>query len=373
MDESKKSQFEKGKLLVCVPTLKKCLLAKEWTVEDFCRQTDITKATARRLLSGGPSRVSTLRPIAHELGVAMIDLVDPVEYEDTATDSASGGRDSEEEPSSSEWVAGRPLTSVQSTSNGLQYRVFRMKHRHQPSRFGRGKRYEFAHLSDGAQKHLKSRLVRHIEICDLLIRHEHFPICYATFPESPGDTWWVVDEWVDGSSLDEWLVELDSAVPLHTTASWAMQLANALSAMHEVSVIRRELSPKNLLVRASGDALILTDFELAKLSGNLPTVSSQWPDDPYRAPEIGVGMGEPTAAADIYSWGRIVTHLIAGELPQRGKEGDAIGVQIPKTVRELIVACTTVRPSQRPADFCEVEPVLQQWQHTLRSEGNDGA
>ncbi len=370
MDESKKSQFEKGKLLICVPTLKKCLLAKEWTVEDFCRQTDITKATARRLLSGGPSRVSTLRPIAHELGVAMIDLVDPVEYEDTEANKVSDCDDSETEPSSSEWIAGRPLTNVQNTSNGLQYRVFRMKHRHQPSRFGRGKRYEFAHLSDEAQHQLKSRLVRHIEICDLLIRHEHFPICYATFPESSGDAWWVVDEWVDGSSLAEWLLEIEGPVPLHTTACWAMQLAKALSAIHEASVIRRELSPRNLLVRASDDLLMLTDFELAKLSGNLPTVSSHWPDDPYRAPEIGAG--EPTAAADVYSWGRIISQLVVGKLPERGKEGDAMGVQLPKAVRELIITSTALRQSQRPSTFGEVLPVLNQWQHSLGMEGNDG-
>ena len=56
--------------------------------------------------------------------------------------------------------------------------------------------------------------------------------------------------------------------------------------------------------------MVLTDFELAKLLDGNPTVAGRWPDDEYRAPEIGEeGIDE---RADLYSWGRILVRAIAG-------------------------------------------------------------
>ena len=350
-------------------TLRRLIHAKEWTFEEFYEQTGIARKTARNMITGGPSRVSTLRSIAHELGVAMIDLVDPIEYEEAATATQNDMETPTGEFSSHEWIPGRPLSSVQTTSNGLQYRIFRVQHRYQSTRFGRGKRYEFAHLPDDARDKLKEWLVRHTEVCDLLFHHEQFPICYATFPETPGYAWWVVDEWVEGNTLSENIYENKQPIAVPIIANWSVQLAKALAALHDAGVIRRELNPTNILVRAADGTLMLTDFELAKLSGNLPTVSSQWLDDPYRAPEIGAG--EPTAAADIYSWGRILSGLLAGVLPPQGEESAALSMKAPQPVRELIKASTSLRHSQRPSSFHEILPVLNDWVGSLGVKGSD--
>ena len=363
MSDSKPANANKGKLRVDVYALKRLLAANGWAQEDLCHETGITKATARRLIAGGPARMSTLRSIAQELGVEPIDLIDASEYERPQEAEAATP-----EIETSEWLPGRPLTEVQTTSNGLQYRIFRMQHRHQPTRFGRGKRYEFAHLADEAQEQLKDRFVRHMEVCDRIGRHPQFPICYATYPEKEDRVWWVIDEWVDGPTLAERLAEGTPSLPV--AAKWSSNLAAGLSAMHELGIVRRELSPENVLVCETDDVLQLTDFELAKLAGNLPTVSEQWPDDPYRAPEIGAG--EPTPAADLYSWGRIVTHLIAGELPPRGKESSSLVKRLPKPVFELVTTCTALRQSQRPASFDDVLPIIDDWVKSQSKEPTHG-
>jgi serine/threonine protein kinase len=348
---------------VDVYALKRLLFANGWTLEEFRKETCVTKATARRLMAGGPARMSTIRSIAQDLGVEPIDLIDASEYERPQETKAVTPK-----VELREWITGRPLTEIKTTSNGLQYRIFRMQHRHQPTRFGRGKRYEFAHLADSAQEQLKNRFVRHMEVCDRIGRHPQFPTCYATYPEPGERVWWVIDEWVDGLTLAGRLAAGPPSLPV--AAKWSSQLAAGLSAMHSVGIVRRDLSPENILVREADESLLLTDFELAKLAGNLPTVSDQWPDDSYRAPEIGAG--EPTPAADLYSWGRIVTHLVAGELPPREKESSSLVKRLPKPVFELITACTALRQSQRPASFDKVLPIMVDWVKSQSKEPNHG-
>ena len=82
-------------------------------------------------------------------------------------------------------------------------------------------------------------------------------------------------------------------------------IACGLKALHRAGIIRRELSPRFVLLREADDRPILMDLELAKLSEGVPTVSPQeWPEDPYRAIEVG-GDAPIDARADLYSWGRI--------------------------------------------------------------------
>ena len=60
------------------------------------------------------------------------------------------------------------------------------------------------------------------------------------------------------------------------------QIAEGLKALHAAEIIRRELSPRFVLLRESGiESVVLTDFELGKLFDGSPTVASDWPSDPY--------------------------------------------------------------------------------------------
>lgn len=352
MGTRENAEVAKGMVRVNLKALHRLTLAQAWTQQDLIEESGLTKPTVQRIHRTGRARMTTLREVADALGIDPFDLIDPAEYEpEVAEEDRSTSLES-----SAEWLIGSPLTEVRTASNGLQHRMFRMQHRHQPTRFGRGKRYELSQLPDEAAQRLRAKLVRHIEVCDLVGRCGQFPVCYATYPESERWVWWVIDEWVEGVTLNQSLTK--STPTIARAATWAWELGDALNRLHRAGVIRRELSPENIIVR-DDQSLMLTDFELAKLVENGPTVSEHWPDDPYRAPEIGAG--QPTTAADWYSWGRIVAHAIAGELPDRGHEADALAKRAPKEVTLLVAKCVRPRPSERPTDWSEVCGVVESW------------
>ena len=338
-----------GKLKVDPYRLRKLLIARGLTLEELQEASLVSKQTAQRLIRGGETRMSTLRDVAAALGVRPMDLVHPSEYEPEEIAAAA--------PSSGDWEITAPVGLMQAASNGLMFRIFRMQHRHQPVRFGRGKRYELFELPTDEKELLRTQLVRHMEVCDATGRSPQLPVCYAAFPEPSQWVWWIVDEWVDAAPLID---QLDGdPLPLPRVARWALELAEGIGSLHAAKVIRRELNPSNVHVRDADGTLLLTDFELAKLCGDGPTVSGEWPDDPYRAPEIGAG--EPTTAADLYSWGRVVAHLVAGVLPERGKELAAVQKRLSSRVAHVVAHCTQLPPSERCQSVDEIMPTVRAW------------
>lgn len=362
MSESQPSQANvKGAYRVDAAALKKRMIAESCTIEGICRKHHIQKRTIRRMLSGGPTRLATINKVASILGVNPTVLVERSEYAPEAS-----GKPEESAPeqsrSAGEWNAIRPVTEVRTASNGLQYRIFQMQHLHQPGRVGRGKRYDFGHLPDDEHARLKGQIVRHPQVCDRVGRHPGVPISYSTYPgEEPG-VWWVVDQWIDGSLLAE---RLDNgSVETLPLPMLARQLAEALAALHAAGIVCRELNPQRVLLRSGDQQAIVTDFELAKLTDGSPTVSDDWPDDQYRAPEVGAG--EATPAADLYSWGRIVTHAAIGQLPERGAEAAALTAHVPKGVAAILAACCELRRSKRPQNCAEAIRVAADWERQRR-------
>jgi serine/threonine protein kinase len=123
------------------------------------------------------------------------------------------------------------------------------------------------------------------------------------------------------------------------------------------------LSPRFVLIRRGDNAAVLTDFELAKLLDGAPTVSPKkaWPDDPYRAVEVD-GDAPIDARADIYSWGRILVHVVVGELPAKRQEADALGkAALPPAVRRLALSCVAPARSARPNSMDEVLAAIKKW------------
>lgn len=335
---------------------RKALLRKGWTQEELEKKC-LSRQTVKRMAQGGEAKMKTLLELAETLGVKPIEIVDPSCYENP--------KEVTPPPVESSWEISEPLGEVQTASNGMVYRTFRMVHRHQPMRLGRGKRYELFELPTDEKEQLRARLLRHADICDLVGRCPQLPICYTTYPDTREWVWWVIDEWVDGVPLAQ---RIDSQpICLADAARWAEELAIGIQALHAAQIIRRELNPRNVLVREQDGSLLFTDFELAKLSGEGPTVSGIWPDDPYRA--IEVGLGTPTPAADLYSWGRIVTHMVTGKLPPRGQELEELGTRLSSRISKLIAHCTLKSPSERCQTVEEVLPTVKKWKQETCGAG----
>ncbi len=337
--------------------LKRLRLAQGLTVEEFARRHDgaINKRTVAKVFGGEPVQLSVAKFIQKAFGVEnLLDIIDPDEYTRpegaSAADATGGGL--------REWIETDRPSAVLTASNGLQYRIYKLRHRYEPARLGRGKRYELFHLPSDEQERLRHLLLRHLQVCDLVCSDPYFPACYGTFPDQGGNVWWVVDRWIDGATLEDLLNSgplAASRLPEVMTA-----LAESLRVLHAAGVVRRELSPATVLLPEGEPDVLLTDFELAKLTDRGPTVSARWPDDPYRAPEVAAG--DADARADLYSWARILVHAASGNLPPPGEDIQLLETaKLPRAVIRVAKQCLARPRSQRPKDMSPVLQALRRW------------
>ena len=255
-----------------------------------------------------------------------------------------------------EWSVEEVLTGWITASNQLQFQVCRLRHQH-VRRFARGKRYELRAMSTDEQKRCRALFTRHAEVCAAIGDHPHV-IRNITTCESPQkDAWWVIDEWVEGKPLSHLLSQ--TRCSSQSAIALARQIAEGLLALHQVKIVRRELSPQSILLIDEGTHAVLTEFELAKLLDGSPTVSrDDWPTDPYRAPEAN--SPDVDFRADIYSWGRLALHLLVGRLPLEGQELDALRkVKLSSGLEKLLLKCVSVSRRSRPKGFEDVIAALR--------------
>lgn len=327
-------------------------------LQQFCGKSGLDKATARKLSKGTPVTLTTLTIAAKVFGITdHLELLHPDELVALGVDPAvtvSG-------ETVQEWQVEAHLTAWEKTANGLQYHVARLRHRFLPSRLARGKCYELRHLAVAERQRLDVQLRRHPDVCGQIGHHPNVAEnITATFVEN-GGLWWVLDRFEDGTTLAERLAE----GPLEGTSLKTVMtgIAAGLDALHREKIIRRELSPRFVLLRKKDLTPVLTDFELAKLLDGVPTVSpvGGWPDDPYLAEEV-VGRGTVDGRADLYSWGRVFVHCLTGRLPEPGADADAVRTSdLSSGLRAVLIACLALPKSDRPASVADVLKALKKW------------
>lgn len=196
-----------------------------------------------------------------------------------------------------------------------------------------------------------------------------------------------VMELVSGPTLSGVLKErvLDPLQVVHVT----LQLASALSAVHAVGVVHRDLKPDNILVTgdlesslSSVPAVKVLDFGIAKSnepSAQHKTVTGSIMGTPaYMAPEQVAAM-PVSPGTDIYALGEILYEMLAGQRLFRGEQmqllrskimGEIPPLSLPEglpsreRLEALIRATLTFEPAARPsmADVVrELEAVLVEW------------
>jgi eukaryotic-like serine/threonine-protein kinase len=147
----------------------------------------------------------------------------------------------------------------------------------------------------------------------------------------------LVMEYLDGETLSERLER--GAIPIEQAIPFAIQIAEALSALHDRGVIHRDLKPSNVMLTAGGVKLL--DFGLAKLRDGEyaevvtePTKSLSLTDPgsivgtlPYMAPEQIEGQPVDTRT-DIFSFGVVLYEMIAGRRPFAGDTRAALMASI---------------------------------------------
>ncbi|HWB72677.1 MAG TPA: protein kinase, partial [Egibacteraceae bacterium] len=176
-----------------------------------------------------------------------------------------------------------------------------------------------------------------------------------------GDRYYLVMDWVDGTSLQRVLDERgDPGLPFPTVLGWLDQVAAALDHLHrhEPPIVHQDVKPANLVLDARR-RVVLVDFGISAPAGHArPTpVGSAG----YTAPELAAG-GPATPAADVYSLGATAFALLTGAPPRGGplrwhglRQAEAGAAE-----RALRRALST-DPAQRPGSAGELVERLRAW------------
>ena len=171
----------------------------------------------------------------------------------------------------------------------------------------------------------EERLARFEREAKLLASLNHPNIATIHGLEEDSDTRFLVLELVEGDTLADRLKR--GAIPVEESLKLALQIAEALEAAHEKSVIHRNLKPANIKVTPEGKVKVL-DFGLAKAFmgdgsdvnlTNSPTLSMAATEQgvilgtaAYMSPEQA--RGETTdKRADIWAFGVVLFEMLTGQ------------------------------------------------------------
>ena len=136
-----------------------------------------------------------------------------------------------------------------------------------------------------------------------------------------GEHHYFVMEYVDGVTAYD-RVEEEKQLSEDEAMKILRQVACALLHAHEAGFIHRDVKPKNIMISTKGDVK-LADLGLARAMSDLETAEAEagraYGTPYYISPEQIKGKVDITPAADIYSLGATIYHLVTGRVPFPGK------------------------------------------------------
>jgi serine/threonine protein kinase len=209
----------------------------------------------------------------------------------------------------------------------------------------------------------RQRFAREAEVA-LRVRHPSV-VQLLDHGISEEDVPYLVYQYVESEDLAA-RIERDGAQDPNIALEWALDLADALSAVHEAGVLHRDLSPGNVLITPEGRA-VLSDFGAARPveGGGFQTAAGVLIGTPgYMAPEL-FDFQAPSEAADQFAWAATIAGALVGEPPyggtrpvevlQRIARGgalrlpDAVVQRIPQSARVLEQALSLDPEARMPA------------------------
>ncbi|UJA09751.1 serine/threonine protein kinase [Streptomyces collinus] len=169
---------------------------------------------------------------------------------------------------------------------------------------------------------------------------------------------WVATAYAAGPSLAAAVTE-GGALPAHTVRALGAGLAEALTAVHELGLVHRDVKPSNVLLTLDGPLLI--DFGIARATAGTASLTATGVSvgsPGYMAPEQILGKGV-TGAADVFSLGAVLAYAATGEPPFPGDSSAALLYKVvheePELgsltgeLRQAAAACLAKDPAARPA------------------------
>ena len=144
-------------------------------------------------------------------------------------------------------------------------------------------------------------------------------------------SYFVVTEFVEGTSLRSWLDEREGVTT--EVLEVFVKIARALSHAHQANVVHRDLKPANILVNNQSEPFLI-DFGLARRQGEATMTATRavLGTPVYMSPEQASGKSHYVdGGSDIFSFGVMLYEAITGELPFRGADPHVLMHQIRST------------------------------------------
>jgi len=186
--------------------------------------------------------------------------------------------------------------------------------------------------------------------------HPGLPTVREDFFE--GDSYVLVMDWVDGTSLDQVVAARGApGMPLPSVLRWATQLAAAIDHLHahRPVIVHGDVKPANAVLTPD-DRVVLVDFGIA--TNGVVTRSGTIG---YAAPEVLDGQA-PTAAADIYGLAATLLALLTGRPPGDVRppwDGlDPITIEV---IERGLRPGLALEPDRRPASARELVERMRSW------------
>lgn len=144
------------------------------------------------------------------------------------------------------------------------------------------------------------------------LNHPNITHLYAFTPHE--NTYWMVMEFVDGKTLEDWLKIKGTLTPT-IACSILLQMLDGLEHAHRKGIIHRDLKPANIMISQEGEVKIM-DFGIARIrnSQRLTQHGKSVGTLEYMAPEQIQGK-EGDELTDIYAAGNILYELLSGQTP----------------------------------------------------------
>ncbi|MDX3646246.1 serine/threonine-protein kinase, partial [Streptomyces sp. MB09-02B] len=175
-------------------------------------------------------------------------------------------------------------------------------------------------------------------------------------PEAPVP--WVATGYAAGPSLAAAVAD-GGPLPPHSVSVLGAGLAEALSAVHALDLVHRDVKPSNVLLTVDGPLLI--DFGIARATDGTASLTSTGVSigsPGYMSPEQILGKGI-TGAADVFSLGAVLAYAATGQSPFPGDSSAALLYKVvheePRLdglegdLRALVERCLSKDPAARPA------------------------
>lgn len=204
------------------------------------------------------------------------------------------------------------------------------------------------------------------------LSHPHIVTLYRVHAPDEGATWMFEMEYVEGGTLRERL-GTDRSLPHDQARALGHQVGLALAAAHAAGVVHGDVKAGNVLLGKAGSPK-LADFGLARVLGDMShSLSSSIPGagtPVYMAPEVVMGEAV-TSASDLWSFGVLLYRILEGRLPFDARNLNVLfhaiqhaaprplGPAVPRPLADLVLACLSKSPHDRPARWDDVLAVLE--------------